>query len=800
MSRTSLASRVSIGLVVATLALANVANAATVNKCNAAKRKCVAKLTGALLGCHAKAVKGGDPVDGECLQKAHAKFDGGTTPADGCFEKLETKYGVACLTQDDQATTEASVDAFVGDVVAALEPNYPAVVTSLCSAGKLKCVAQNEAALLGCQAKAALKGTLDPKCVLKAQQKFDGTLLDPPDATKGCFEKLEAKGLACLTIDDTVPLAQQVATVVDATQCNLDPLDPNCACPTRMSFTPDATDDASVADFGWRGLGHRQKLISNATVAFVVSGCPGASSPSCGSCTLTGPVDPPDREYRRCTGDTSVKCTSDTQCPALGTCAYFPGGPLPMSGGGVPNCLVTHINGPSTGTVNPDTGDGAVTMNVTTRLYLGIDNDLPCPRCAPDPMTGFLKCQGGPRYGLACHPDGTSPTPQFGDVSLDCPPQTGLLLGTSTTTVDSSTGFSAMTLTAAHPFCRATGATSKKCFCDTCNTGNVPNVIPCSTNTDCPDPTGPIGPICGGARCLDGSNDGKACTVASECPSGACGVPGAVTQPNSCSDGYCAGGICPNGPLDAVCAPTGTYKSCGNDFDCAVPGDTCSGLRARACFDNGDIGNAVAAVGTPSPTEPTWGSVSCLAPTINPVSNIVFGYPGLVRITQHGSMTLSNEPARRVFATSTVQSGALGGLAGADVICQARADAAALGGTFKAWLSDATTSAASRLAHAFGDYVLVDGTVVTHGWSDLADGTLLAAISKDELGVSVTGSAWTNATVAGLIDSAECGGWASTASGDFGQTGSTAATNGAWTDGVAFEDCVQLRHLYCIEQ
>src|SRR5262245_28339890 len=53
--------------------------------------------------------------------------------------------------------------------------------------------------------------------------------------------------------------------------------------------------------------------------------------------------------------------------------------------------------------------------------------------------------------------------------------------------------------------------------------------------------------------------------------------------------------------------------------------------------------------------------------------------------------------AKAVFATSTLQDGNLGGLEGADAICATRATAALLPGTFKAWLSTTTTSAASRL-------------------------------------------------------------------------------------------------------
>jgi hypothetical protein len=788
-----------IGLFVAVvIAVADAASAETINKCNAAKRKCVAKLATALLGCHAKAVKGGDPVDAECLDKAHTKFDGGATATDGCFEKLETKFGVECLTQDDQAIVETRVDAFVADVVAALEPSYPAVVTSPCTAGKLKCVAQNNAALLNCQAKAALKGTLDPKCVLKAQQKFDGALLDPPDASKGCFEKLEEKADGCLTTDDTAALAQEVASAVQTADCGLDPLDPNCACPTRLEFTPDATDPASFVDLGWMGLGHRQRLVSNASVAYAVEDCANPSQP-CGACTLRGPLDPPENGRTRCTGNTAIRCTADAQCVGFGTCEVFLGAPIQVHGGGVTTCLVRHAQG-AAGTFDLDAGDGSITMSVTTRTYVG-QLESACPRCTND------LCQSGARFMNPCTVDGTSPTPGVGDLSLDCPPSPSALVATSTAAVTSATGFTFATLTADQPFCRAFGATAKKCFCDTCNSGTYPNaLVPCTTNADCPDPAGPIGPICGGLRCLGGANNGAACTVGADCASGTCSVPGEPTKPNSCNDGVCepdgqGHALCPSGPSEGRCAPTYTHVSCLQDADCApFPGDTCSGLKIRACFlDNGNVGGQILGAGVASPTEPTFASLSCVPPSQTAV-NVVFGYPGPARVTERGSLESFHELPHRVFATSTVHSGALGGLAGADAICQARADAAALGGTFRAWLSDAFTSAASRLTKYYGDYVLMDGTLVARGWSDLLDGVLLAPIAQDETGAAVTGSAWTNATVWGAIDSAECAFWTSTAAGDFGQTGSTAATNEAWTDEIPFEDCAQERRLYCIEQ
>ena len=55
-----------------------------------------------------------------------------------------------------------------------------------------------------------------------------------------------------------------------------------------------------------------------------------------------------------------------------------------------------------------------------------------------------------------------------------------------------------------------------------------------------------------------------------------------------------------------------------------------------------------------------------------------------------GSCNLEGEPVP-MFVTSTSSTGALGGAAGADTICQARADAATFGGTWQAVINDDST-------------------------------------------------------------------------------------------------------------
>lgn len=93
---------------------------------------------------------------------------------------------------------------------------------------------------------------------------------------------------------------------------------------------------------------------------------------------------------------------------------------------------------------------------------------------------------------------------------------------------------------------------------------------------------------------------------------------------------------------------------------------------------------------------------------------------------------------KRVFVTSTWYDGNLGGLTGADNKCQTRADAVGLGGTWKAWLSSQTVSAASRLTHSSDSYQLLDGTVIAGSWSDLTDGTILHQIDLTETNTIVT--------------------------------------------------------------
>ena len=89
------------------------------NKCSAGKKKCINKKASCKLGCYSKAHGKGVPVDSICLGKCEDKFDGGGTEQ-GLYRQARSQVGGGCLTLGDTAALEATVDAFVGDVVCQL--------------------------------------------------------------------------------------------------------------------------------------------------------------------------------------------------------------------------------------------------------------------------------------------------------------------------------------------------------------------------------------------------------------------------------------------------------------------------------------------------------------------------------------------------------------------------------------------------------------------------------------------------------------------------------------------------------
>ncbi len=154
--------------------------------------------------------------------------------------------------------------------------------------------------------------------------------------------------------------------------------------------------------------------------------------------------------------------------------------------------------------------------------------------------------------------------------------------------------------------------------------------------------------------------------------------------------------------------------------------------------------------------------------------------------------------AAKAFITSTVHSGELGGgagVAGADAICQTRAVAGGLTGTWKAWLSSSTKDARERVAAT--RYQAMDGSLVSSDGSHLYGGGLAATIERNEFNGSTSGAVWTGTDTDGTRTANVCGDWGSTSG-----TG-TSGTNtnaGLWTNNGSPGACAGAQRLYCLQQ
>jgi len=170
-----------------------------------------------------------------------------------------------------------------------------------------------------------------------------------------------------------------------------------------------------------------------------------------------------------------------------------------------------------------------------------------------------------------------------------------------------------------------------------------------------------------------------------------------------------------------------------------------------------------------------------------------------------GFGALARTLSKIAFVTSTTYDGNLGGVAGADARCQARADVGInLGtlpaGTYRAFLSDGITQAASRVADA--RWTLGDGTLLATSKADLLDGFLPHAISMDEYGTPDVGAfVWTGSNTDGTLAMADrtCTDWTSSLAGDIGVSGASSATSSHWTFS-SFFGCNASNALYCLQQ
>ncbi len=276
------------------------------------------------------------------------------------------------------------------------------------------------------------------------------------------------------------------------------------------------------------------------------------------------------------------------------------------------------------------------------------------------------------------------------------------------------------------------------------------------------------------------------------------------TQTETSSDPTKTTGMTTEAPCgDGVCAGDETYSSC--PADCApICGD--SVVEGDEACDDGNADNTDACVegckmASCGDSFVEAGKEEC------DDGNLMNG-DGC-----ENSCMLSR---RIVFVTSEAYQGnmrkmgdmqGLTGLSGADAQCNARAQAAGLSGTFKAWLSDTNSSPSARFTAASmpsfaGLYILADGiTKVADGWSGLIDGSLDHAIDMTEAKISMQDVLpWSNTDEDGtqLYVDRHCVNWGSPSGMAKGATGYSQALDIKWTN-YSTPDCSSPRQLYCFE-
>jgi hypothetical protein len=296
-------------------------------------------------------------------------------------------------------------------------------------------------------------------------------------------------------------------------------------------------------------------------------------------------------------------------------------------------------------------------------------------------------------------------------------------------------------------------------------------------------------------------------------PQTECTVPEDCTDLGPCTDTECVG---------FICVYTDNTDPC-DDWDHCTTVDACSG---GVCIGGGDPPDADG----DSYIDKTCGGEDCDdslagvypgAPEIcDGIDNQCPGYPGYDEIEEGCS---SQDLV--VFVTSHSYTGNLGGLEGADAICQTLASAAGLPGTFLPWLSSADLTygenSPSTRFNRDAAWHLLTGERVAYSWVDLTERNyregqheyLRHTIDVDQSGNPLPPGTevWTNTDRLGRggavnYDCEEQAGegWNyGGASQELVYYGSASATTARWTaalDPGATPNCSQRRALYCFQQ
>jgi hypothetical protein len=180
----------------------------------------------------------------------------------------------------------------------------------------------------------------------------------------------------------------------------------------------------------------------------------------------------------------------------------------------------------------------------------------------------------------------------------------------------------------------------------------------------------------------------------------------------------------------------------------------------------------------------------------------VYDLNGRLAFSNH---TVSNVKAQgayqTMFVSSTSYNGNLGGLSGADAICQGLADAESLGGTWKAVISSEAVNVKDRIAVTGAVYNLGNSLLALNS-ADMWDGSLGNAVLYDESGLNV--GAWGDVWAGSLNNGTKwtgwnCSSWSNGSSGASAYLGGSDQSSSGWIQTNSGTNCANTKKLYCID-
>ena len=158
------------------------------------------------------------------------------------------------------------------------------------------------------------------------------------------------------------------------------------------------------------------------------------------------------------------------------------------------------------------------------------------------------------------------------------------------------------------------------------------------------------------------------------------------------------------------------------------------------------------------------------------------------------------------FVTSEAYFPAVGGVTGADTLCQNHANSANLPGTYLVWLaSSASDDPESRFTRASVPYKNTRDETMAEDWDDLVDGFLqinINSVRYDQFGVQHAGYhfTWSNVATDGTyVGTNDCNGWTSSNGNSYSGNTGRDFNDSQWTDNSS-QTCDNTARFYCVQQ